>query len=169
LPDCTFSTGSTTRLIDVVQLVASNYTITDVDPRTREWEYPKGSGNFNLSYKVKVKERDQELEHSRKKGKPAPAVGEVIFGVIEESKGDFPDKLKKVQQGGGGSWSPSKRDPAEVKAIQRQHSQEMALRSLELAQKLNLLTASDTPELFRKIQGTADWFDRDIANGKAGE
>lgn len=149
--------------------MSSNFTIENVGPETREWEWPKGSGKVNVSYTVKVAEHDKPLEHSRQKGKPAPEVGETVFGYIEASKNDhYPDKLKKVSQGGGGGgFKP--RDPAEIKAIQRQHSQEMAIRTLSLAFYGGVFAPESATDLLNKVQSTADWFDKDIANGKAGE
>jgi hypothetical protein len=127
-------------------------------------------GEF-VSYRIEL-EGPGEAELVQKPTTPVPEVGQSVFGELVPGKEGFPPKLKKAQQAKG-SWSPSKRDPAEVKAIQRQHSQEMALRAVNIALAHGVIPAADladdSRQFFQIVKDAADYFDKDIANGKAGE
>ncbi len=63
------------------------------------------------------------VERLAKPQTPLPAVGSAIEGEIEDTK--WGKRFKPERAGNSG---PRRRDPAETRAIQRQHSQEMALR-----------------------------------------
>jgi len=76
-----------------------------------------------------------------------------------------PNWLPKVKRSRGGG---RRRDPAETKAIQRQHSQEMALRWLVWAFPHGVNSDGLAPNSLDDIVEIIDWFDADIANGKAG-
>lgn len=86
--------------------------------------------------------------------------GQSVEGEVSNS--DYGLKFKRAMSGGGG-FRGGGRSPADTKAIQRQHSQEMALRLLSLEAQLGARTTVS----FDEVSKLADQFDRDIANGKA--
>src|SRR5690242_13876910 len=85
-----------------------------------------GKGMFT-SYKLAL-QSGQTAELFQRKDSPAPVAGQVIDGTLEQSQ--YGLKIKKNAKLGGGG--PRQRDPRETAAIQRQHSQEMALRYLAI-------------------------------------
>jgi hypothetical protein len=68
--------------------------------------------------------------------------------------------------GRGGFGGPRKRDPAETKAIQRQHSQEMALRFAALVwdDAASQQYKMNPEALLGDIKSFTDWFQEDIGS-----
>lgn len=96
-----------------------------------------------------------------------PQVGsKVTLTLSPGSKPEYPPTAKRPSRGGFGGGR--RRDPAETKAIQRQHSQEMALRALCLLAECGGLDSAAKDDLRAELVDWADWFDRDISRGKAG-
>lgn len=147
------------------------YTVQSVapDPRSYDANGPK------LAYKVRFAEHaDKEVEWSQNATTQAPQPGQTVEGSIDWS-GKWGPKFKRSfqQQGGGSSsstggstWKP--KDPGEVAAIQRQHSQEMALRFLAVnaaaVQATQGKRASEA--LDAVVKPLVDWFQRDITAGQ---
>lgn len=84
---------------------------------------------------------------------PLPSIGDKMEGTIEPS--DYGPKWKKAggRQGGGGF----KRSPAETAAIQRQHSQEQALR-----REANVIAAGGRPYSREQLVAVINFFEADI-------
>ena len=113
--------------------MASNHAITHVDPKVNPWNNPKG-GVINY-YTVKLDGYGEKpVSIGRKEESPAPKVGDVLFGVVEET--DRGLKFKSVQQGGFGGGS-GKGSPEERRSIERQKSADLAAR-LVCADKADL-------------------------------
>lgn len=93
------------------------------------------------------------------RGGQAPTEGSKQTFILEAPKQDgWLPSAKPPRQGGGRG-----RSPAETKAIQRQHSQEMALRALALTPDSTRKLSDD--DLRRDIEAWTDWFERDISGG----
>lgn len=124
----------------------------------------EGKGTF-VSYRLNVDQDGtliQGAELFQKQETPAPKPGDTIDGTIETDE-KFGPKIKKAQKfTGGGGWRP--RDPKETAAIQRQHSQEMALRYLTVRASQGKL-----PEDFKmdQLRTIIDWFQADIDRERA--
>lgn len=86
-----------------------------------------------------------------------PQPGQTLEGFEIKDEG-FGKELRKV---GGNGRKPMGRSPADTKAIQRQHSQEMALRYLTLKAQIGVVKEDFTMEQLGKI---IDWFEKDIAS-----
>lgn len=94
---------------------------------------------------------------------PLPTVGSTLEGTIEPS--DYGPKFKKAGGfTGGGGGGPRQRDPRESAQIQRQHSQEMALRYAAIRAEKEML-----PEPFKleDLRAVIDWFEKDIEQSVA--
>lgn len=96
----------------------------------------------------------------------APTVGQQLDGHIEPaSNPEYLPSFKKPKGnyggggGGGGDWSPER-----TAAVQRQHSQEMALRFLVATGKLHPgMAEQPSKEALERVDLIANWFDGDIA------
>jgi len=140
------------------------WVIESVGDNPRSWSGSKGG--TNLSYRVKVKSKDgskqpprdsdtyANVELVQKESTAAPTVGQEIEGTVDlrpwetkdgEKKEDLKfNKPRGAGYGGGGggrAWKPRPDDSPLVYVsrqamIGTQHSQDMALRVLELAQRL---------------------------------
>lgn len=144
----------------------ATYTIRKVHDNPRSWQSKQGGPM--VSYKVDLdgpNGRDG-VEWSRREGSAMPVVGQRVEGEIEQ--GNYGPKLKVARPAGtgfgGGGFRP--RDPKETAAIQRQHSQEMALRFLD-AVDLGEATLGKTGKqiLESVVRPLIDWFQRDIEDG----
>ena len=117
-----------------------------------EAESPLRRGEFDLNRKGTLSDAKQ------------PTVGETVDADVVPGKDGLRPKLKAVQaakgSGGGG------RSPQERAEIVRQHSQDMALRAIELMSARNLIP-EDGPKTTELVQKYADWFDADVK--RAGE
>lgn len=133
-------------------------TVTAIES-SKDKELP-GKGTFT-SWKLTVTDGTTETagaELFQRKDSVPPTVGQVIDGTLEQSQ--FGWKVKKTaKMGGGGGFRP--RDPKETAAIQRQHSQEMAVRWTAIAQSRGLLPESFTIQNLKQV---IDWFERDISD-----
>lgn len=89
---------------------------------------------------------------------PLPAAGETLEGDVTEGK--YGKEFKKAQGFGG-------RSPRDSRRIERQHSQEMALRALALLG--GELQEDDWVDVRHDIKWWTDWFvtDLDVAGGGA--
>lgn len=147
------------------------YTVSHVAENTREWSSQQGGPM--VAYKMTVKDPTgaevTNVEWSRKKDSPAPKVGETVDGEIATQTVDTRNgpmqvrKFKKAQQGGFGGGGYRPRDPAETAAIQRQHSQSVAVEYLRYRAMLG-----DVPGEWKTRDGLReliDWFQRDIEDG----
>jgi len=137
------------------------FTITDVSPNVRDWNSQQGGPM--KEYRVHLAEGDQRhmnVEWSRKATSPAPTEGQQIEGTIED-RGQHGLKLKVAPSFGGGGFARPE-DPKRAARILRQHSQDMALRTLELSERAGFMALpEDAQAFFDLIKRTADWFDKD--------
>jgi hypothetical protein len=139
------------------------FEITGVSDRVRDWTSQKGGPM--KSYRVNLKAADgaatTNVELSQKADTPPPAVGGSVDGTIDTS-GEYGPKFKKEFQQGGRGGGGRPRDPAETAAIQRQHSQHMALLYVQAK-----AAAGELPAEFKPSQLTPiiNWFDTDIQVG----
>lgn len=131
----------------------------------REKDLP-GKGTF-VSYKLTVQDGTREVqgvELFQKKDSVPPKVGETYENwKVEDSQ--YGKKIKKEPRTGVGGFRP--RDPRETAAIQRQHSQEMAVRVASAAgwfEGLNPETPAGQDKL-KLVARLSDWFQRDIQRG----
>jgi hypothetical protein len=91
---------------------------------------------------------------------PLPGPGSQIEGTIEESP--YGPKFKKASAGFGGGGGA--RSPEDKRSIVRQHSQDMALRALDLGLQLGVVTRPEDSRTFMDlISKTTDWFVKDAA------
>jgi hypothetical protein len=81
--------------------------------------------------------------------------------TLEPSQYGMKAKADRPAFGGGGGFKP--RDPKETAAIQRQHSQHMAVLLLQAKAQAGVLTVEEVSS--GKLKQLADWFDDDIAAG----
>lgn len=142
-----------------------SYTVTMLE-REKPW-----SGDYGamIDYTVTLKDSDGK-EHAgvvvaQKEKTPPVTVGQTLTGTVEPGK--WGPKFKKEQlQGGGGGGGFRPRDPKETAAIQRQHSQEMALRfmgAIDLSAAVEGKSASEVLE--QVLKPLISWFQRDIDAG----
>lgn len=115
-----------------------------------------------LALKDNSTAQEFDAEWFTKASTEVPASGTTIEGTVEDSQ--YGKKFKKAFQGGGGGRG---RSPEETRAIQRQHSQEMALRALTLLgtpPSIKEAGGATREERAREaIVAWTDWFDADIA------
>lgn len=96
-------------------------------------------------------------------------VGESFEGAIED--GDYGPRFRMAtkDQGGGGSGGGGGMPPERQRAIQRQHSQEMAIRTLAyVAQHFPGAQPDGTGAIRAELQDWADFFDRDVESVSQG-
>jgi hypothetical protein len=151
------------------------FTVLEVKPGYDDWE--DNFGGENRQYTLELQEIEGVVQHSRRRTSNAPQVGETIWGHLEPSGGTYPPKLKRDQGGpdqpagapqgsaqrsSGGQRRSSGRSPDDTAAIQRQHSQEMALRFCEVQARLGQINEEFT---MTYLQPLIDTFDDDIAQG----
>lgn len=131
------------------------HTLTVVS-QPRQWEGEYGTMH---AYTVKVEGDEGAYDLSKKPSSPAPVVGQTIevARIVPPKEGTtYLPKIKLAQVGGGGGRGPS---PQDRRAMQRCHSQEMALRYAAIKQSQGKLPAEFTPADLFKI---ADHFDGDV-------
>lgn len=136
------------------------YTVIAVSNETRPWTSQKGGPM--VSYRVHLKDTagqvSENVELSQKTATPAPQPGQLLEGNIDN--GEYGLKFKKAFQQQNG---PRGRSPQESAAITRQHSQDMALRAIDLGVSLGVVKKpEDGKALLDLVAGTADWFDKDV-------
>jgi hypothetical protein len=153
----------------------NTYTVESVEPGPRPYE----ANGPKLSYRVRFKELAEVVEWGKKDTSPPPTPGQVVEGTLDHSKPQFPPKFRQHWAGGGVTTStvptassPVDRDPTLLidtrgHAIQRQHSQEMALRfvSIHPSASRAMMEKSGTDSLDTVIKPVIDWFQRDIEAG----
>lgn len=115
-----------------------------------------GKGMFT-SYKLKLQTGETAELFQRKDSVP-PKAGDSIDGTLEQ--GQYGLKVKKNAKLGGGGFRP--RDPKETAAIQRQHSQSVAVEFLKAKVAAGALEEFPGMDKFRVL---VDWFQRDIEWG----
>lgn len=129
----------------------TTWKVTAVHGEPREWTASKG-GKM-LSYRITIEAGERKLERvelAQRETTAAPKVGDEIEGSVEqrhyESGGEVKSdlKLKKATGGygggGGRAWKPRPDDAPVIYAARQaqivaQHSQDMAMRVLELSRK----------------------------------
>lgn len=136
------------KIPDTEKLASGEFEVTAVADNPREWQGSKG-GKM-LSYRLTLKQganSQDRVELAQKESTPAPKVGDKLTGDLTkryyEAKGqiksDFKFQKERTGPGGGGrAWKPRPDDAPVVYAAKQaqivaQHSQNMALRILELA------------------------------------
>jgi hypothetical protein len=153
--------------------VSQTFQITWVGDRTRDWETDKGQFR---SYKIALagydpSENDPEagktVEWSRRRDAQAPSPGDEVFGHIEAKQYDWgtkyvfktdqaeqgrPASFKKAGANGAGAPASATQDDRS-RRIERQHSQEMALRYAAFTGATGGL---------EKIRELTDWFAADL-------
>jgi hypothetical protein len=114
-----------------------------------------GTKGMFTSYKLSL-QSGETAELFQRKDSPAPVAGQSIDATLED--GPYGKKIKKNSQIGGFGGARA-RDPKETSRIQRQHSQEMAIRWAALA-----YTRGKLPEEFTitNLTQLIDWFQLDI-------
>jgi hypothetical protein len=150
-----------------------SYTVLAVSPDTEEWN--NKAGKAMVSYKVKFTEHaDKVVKWNQSATTAPPQVNQAVEGDIDWNAQYMPKFTRHYAKpdggnfdggGGGGTWKP--RDPAEIAAIQRQHSQEMALRFL--AVNGEAVKATNGKRAFEALDAVVkpliDWFQRDVNAG----
>lgn len=131
----------------IERLRMSELTITEVEV---DKELPSWQGKGAKVYRLTVEGDERRPELFVPNDQQPPKVGETIPG-IEDS--DYGPKVKRQAKGGGGF----KRSPAETAAIQRQHSQDMALQ-----REANMIAAGHRPYTGEQLRSVINWFDEDI-------
>ena len=125
----------------------------------------------NLSYWVSIEGVDGNVLVVHKPDKPRLAVGTdattLGYDRVEQKTskaGKTYNKLARPAYNGGGGGGGRQRDPKESAQIQRQHSQEMALRYAAIRAEKEML-----PEPFKlgDLRAVIDWFEEDIAQSVA--
>jgi hypothetical protein len=99
------------------------------------------------------------VDLAQKPTSPAPQPGQTLEGNIDQ--GSYGPKFKKAftQSFGGGGRGKS---PEEQASIVRQHSQEMALRALEIAATFGVVDPpQSTRDFFVLVEKTTEWFVKD--------
>ena len=142
----------------------SPYTVEQIIGEPRDWQTK--AGKPMKSYLLKVSGEDRNVELSQFPDTDAPTVGQVIDGALEESaNGNFPPKLRKARQGGGGFGGPRPEDPERAKRIVRQHSQEMAIRFAAASGALVEIDLRDRETVGaivnEQLRPLIDWFEKD--------
>lgn len=87
-------------------LPKGDYTVKTVGP-SRDWDFQGNNGTVKMATdSIQFEGHEQYwVDVNRAQDKPAPAVGEVLKGHIEQDDaGKYPPKFKK-ESGGGGGWS----------------------------------------------------------------
>lgn len=157
--------------------VTGDATVLEVGEGRRPWSSTKG-GEF-IGYRVKLRLASGvevgNVEINTKADSPKfVEVGEQLFGVFDPRVGNQygPRFQKQNPQGGGGGGGGRGKSPMEQARIQRQHSQEMAIRFATAAGWLDgiphddgerivaLVGASEAP-----LKKLIDLFDQDIERG----
>ena len=138
------------------------YTVTDVSPNVRDWSSQQGGPM--KEYRVHLNDGSQDhmnVEWSRKQSSPAPVKGQQIEGTLED-RGSHGLKLKVAPSFGGGGFARPE-DPKRAARILRQHSQDMALRTIEVALQHGMYPEppEDGAALLSAVKQLADWFDKD--------
>lgn len=130
----------------------------------REKQIP-GKGDF-ISYRLTVTDGTTEtpnVELFQKKESVPPEVGKTYENWSIET-GQYGPKVKKEPRAGGFGGPPRQRDPKETAAIQRQHSQSVAVEYLIFRAQ----TDEEIPAEWLTRDGLRDlidWFQRDIEWG----
>lgn len=133
-------------------------TLTEVVGEPRTWSPKDNPERVFNSYKVKD-DNGTLYEINRKASSGPPELGQGDYEITPPKEGtSFPPKIKKVFRGGGGGGGMS---PERQRAIQRQHSQEMAVRVMDLGGE-DPQRATTREDLKNAIQHWADWFDADV-------
>jgi hypothetical protein len=123
------------------------------------WSNDKGQFIGYLLTVRTAEGREIDANINRKPTSAPPVVGETIDANLQPSSNPhFPPLLKANFSGGGGQGGG--RSPEQTAAIQRQHSQEMALRYAAIRAEKELLPEPFKLEDLRKV---IDWFEKDIA------
>lgn len=155
--------------------MSQEYAITWVG-NPREWSTSRG--DRMLSYEVEVDGVTGKIEWARKPESDPPTIGamtplatidngahgkklKVDWNAVKEQKAGRPSSSTSSAGSanlGGGDYARPLR-PEVQRAIQRQHSQEMALRALAL---LKLPQVPDGTELKALIAHWTGWFDADV-------
>src|SRR4051812_27006378 len=123
----------------------------------REWAPADDPTRETVFYEFTAEGVEKVCSIGRKPDKPLK-VGDRFEATSTEDRGKL--KLKRVQSFGGGGF---KADPKKDARITRQHSQEMSLRTLELAHKLGvpLPKCEKVGELVVLVRTVAALYDSD--------
>ncbi len=132
----------------------SELTITEVEVSK---ELPGWQGKGAKVFRYTVEGDERRPEDFVPNGSEPKKVGDTIEG-IEDS--DYGPKVKKAQRNGRGGGG---RSPADTKAIQRQHSQEMALR-----REANIIARGHKPYDGDQLRSVINWFEEDIKGKNRG-
>lgn len=133
--------------------------IIEVSQPPDSWTLKNGpaAGQEMHTYTVRAKGPDGEQTYqiNRKPTSGPPEMGADEYEITPPKPGtSFPPKIKKVYRGGGGGGGGM--PPERQRAIQRQHSQEMALRLIEIQVGGKGQVNKD------ELTYWADWFDADV-------
>jgi hypothetical protein len=129
------------------------YTVTAVKDEARPW------GDGMKEYRVHLRDSEnvlsQNVEISRHQTKPAPTVGEVIEGNLDQGK--YGLKFKEARKGGAGGGRAFGKSPAEQASIAASVALDKALIAVEQAGTLGLIKVDS----IEAHAAAVDWyFDR---------
>lgn len=133
----------------------------------REWQW---NGERNHDYELTLEGESKPAILTQKPTKrdgspnPPPAGGATLDLELSPHRFEGKLKAKRVQQQTAFAGR-SAGTPRDDNAIQRQHSQEMAIRLVDLSTRLGLVKFEGSSELFDTIRSAANWFDDDIRSG----
>lgn len=127
--------------------------------------------SYGTKYVFRVACTDGTVAETNKQSEEPPKVGDRYTKLLQPKvgapEGALPSLREKEYEGGNGSGPRSSgggkaRSPEETKAIQRQHSQEMALRWTAVQ-----ASRGKVPDDFayEQLKPIIDWFEKDIGNG----
>lgn len=141
----------------------STYRIEGLAGKT-QWEGDPTKGDFPAS--LEGDDREVLIFHDNASNFDPPKPGDEIFGdITKDKRGNWRFKRAKKNAGGGGSFSgggSSYDKPETIARITRSHSQEMALRALDIAVGKGLFVPKNTDALRAAITAWTDWFDTDV-------
>jgi hypothetical protein len=146
-----------------------NYVIEELNGQ-HFWE---GKYGKNVDLTMTLVDIPNQVVLTQKADRPFPKAGETLDLSLEpyspEEVQKYPPKAnllraKRPQQAGMFGLRPE--DPKRSAAIQRMHSQEIAVRTLRTAMEFAILKENERPqdlEAFLKLmRRTADWLDKDV-------
>jgi len=134
------------------------YTVTDMEVVKEMPGNPQEKGGPAKVLRLSLEEDPRQPELFTVASTPLPTVGEKYEGTIEDSP--YGPKFKRP--GGKAQGAGFKRSPADTKAIQRQHSQQIAL-----MKEANIIASGGRPFTHQEMVTAIDYFEDDI-KGKAG-
>lgn len=128
-------------------------------------QWPGSDGTMMATYPVMFQGQVEAAHITRPANAPPPAMGEQLTGSIGPKNQWDRRPFKKAKPAGGrGGGQGGGRSPEDQRSIVRQHSQEMALRAIELGATFGVIGKPDSSKGLMVLVGQmADWFEKDAA------